>query len=140
MNLVGDLGLLNMDSRTQDAHGRIRNTCEMVRQTKGLTVDVGLPAARTPDAKTYDLLNRRICFGVFQLEWRDARSLPQVSNRQRRAHHRVVDVIAGSDGSHSRIHQVRRPYGEVRMEHASVARGAHCAKETYGILIYQRSR
>jgi len=44
----------------------IRNTCEMVRQIKGIEVPIdNLPL---DDARTYDLLNKANTLGIFQLE------------------------------------------------------------------------
>src|SRR2546430_3441280 len=53
---VGDLGLLKMDFLGLKTLTVIRNTCEMVRQIKGIEVPIdNLPL---DDARTYDLLNK----------------------------------------------------------------------------------
>src|SRR5207253_6021258 len=66
MNPVGDLGLLKMDFLGLKTLTVIRNTCEMVKRTQGISVDIDhLPL---DDKKTYDLLNRAETLGVFQLE------------------------------------------------------------------------
>ena len=65
MGPVGDLGLLKMDFLGLKTLTVIRNTCEMVRQTRGIEVPVDdLPL---DDANTYDLLNKANTLGVFQL-------------------------------------------------------------------------
>ena len=65
MNPVGDLGLLKMDFGLKTLTV-IRNTCEMVKRTKGIAIDVDqLPL---DNQKTYELLNRAETLGVFQLE------------------------------------------------------------------------
>ena len=54
MNPVGDLGLLKMDFLGLKTLTVIRNTCEMIEQTRDLKIDVdSLPL---DDQKTYDLL------------------------------------------------------------------------------------
>ncbi len=101
MNPVGDLGLLKMDFLGLKTLTVIRNTCEMVKRTQGIEIDVD----RLPldDKKTYDLLNRAETLGVFQLEsGGDARFVPQISNQFRRAHHRACRVVSSRpDGTHS---------------------------------------
>ena len=57
MGPVGDLGLLKMDFLGLKTLTVIRNTCEMVKQTKG--IDVPIDDLPLDDAKTYDLLKRR---------------------------------------------------------------------------------
>src|SRR6184192_237173 len=55
MGPVGDLGLLKMDFLGLKTLTVIRNTCEMVRQTRGVEIPVDdLPL---DDARTYELLN-----------------------------------------------------------------------------------
>src|SRR5439155_4037978 len=66
MGPVGDLGLLKMDFLGLKTLTVIRNTCEMVGQTKGTEVPIdNLPL---DDARTYDLLNKANTLGIFQLE------------------------------------------------------------------------
>ena len=66
MGPVGDLGLLKMDFLGLKTLTVIRNTCEMVKQTRGIEVPIDdLPL---DDAKAYDLLNKANTLGVFQLE------------------------------------------------------------------------
>src|SRR5262245_49361532 len=66
MGPVGDLGLLKMDFLGLRTLTVIRNTCELVKQTKGIEVPIDdLPLG---DAKTYELLNKANTVGIFQLE------------------------------------------------------------------------
>src|SRR5579871_1321729 len=63
MGPVGDLGLLKMDFLGLKTLTVIRNTCEMVKQTRGIEVPIdNLPL---DDAHTYDLLNNANTLGVF---------------------------------------------------------------------------
>src|SRR6185436_7879190 len=66
MNPVGELGLLKMDFLGLKTLTVIRNTCEMVKRTRG--IDVPIDNLPLDDAKTYDLLNKANTLGVFQLE------------------------------------------------------------------------
>src|SRR5467141_2118235 len=56
MGPVGDLGLLKMDFLGLKTLAVIRNTCEMIKQTKG--IDVPIDHLPLDDARTYDLLNK----------------------------------------------------------------------------------
>ena len=87
MGPVGELGLLKMDFLGLKTLTVIRNTCDMIKRTRGIDVPVdNLPL---DDAKTYDLLNKANTLGIFQLEiWRDARFVPEIPDQFRRAHHR----------------------------------------------------
>jgi DNA polymerase III subunit alpha len=66
MGPVGDLGLLKMDFLGLKTLTVIRNTCEMVRRTRGIEVPIDL--LPLDDAATYQLLNSAQTLGVFQLE------------------------------------------------------------------------
>src|SRR5207245_10656873 len=66
MGPVGDLGLLKMDFLGLKTLTVIRNTCEMVKQTRG--IDVPIENLPLDDARTYDLLNKANTLGIFQLE------------------------------------------------------------------------
>ena len=134
MNPVGDLGLLKMDFLGLKTLTVIRNTCEMVRQTKGLTVDVD----RLPldDAKTYDLLNKANTLGVFQLESGGMRDLCrkfQIASVE----HITALVALYRPGPMDLIPEfIKRRHGEVKVEYEHPLLEP-IAKETYGILIYQ---
>src|SRR6266568_3345894 len=62
MNPVGDLGLLKMDFLGLKTLTVIRNTCELVKATKG--IDVPIDNLPLEDAKTYELLNNARTLGV----------------------------------------------------------------------------
>ena len=63
---ISDLGLLKMDFLGLKTLTVIRNTCEMVKATKGIAVPIdSLPL---DDPATYDLLNKANTLGIFQLE------------------------------------------------------------------------
>ncbi|MDW8309547.1 MAG: DNA polymerase III subunit alpha, partial [Verrucomicrobiales bacterium] len=66
MGPVGDLGLLKMDFLGLKTLTVIRNTCDMVKRTRG--VDVPIENLPLDDPKTYELLNRGETLGIFQLE------------------------------------------------------------------------
>ncbi|MEW6305914.1 MAG: DNA polymerase III subunit alpha [Verrucomicrobiota bacterium] len=134
MNPVGDLGLLKMDFLGLKTLTVIRNTCEMVKRTKGIAIDVdNLPL---DDAKTYDLLNKANTLGVFQLESGGMRDLCrkfQISSVE----HITALVALYRPGPMDLIPDfIERRHGRVQIEYAHpLLEGI--SKETYGILIYQ---
>jgi DNA polymerase-3 subunit alpha len=134
MNPVGDLGLLKMDFLGLKTLTVIRNTCEMVKRTKGIAIDVDhLPL---DDKKTYDLLNRAETLGVFQLESGGMRDLCrkfQISSVE----HITALVALYRPGPMDLIPEfIKRRHGEmeIKYEHPLLE---PIARETYGILIYQ---
>jgi len=134
MNPVGDLGLLKMDFLGLKTLTVIRNTCEMVRQTHGISVPIdNLPL---DDQKTYDLLNRAETLGVFQLESGGMRDLCrkfQISSVE----HITALVALYRPGPMELIPEfIKRRHGEIEIkyEHPLLE---PIARETYGILIYQ---
>jgi DNA polymerase-3 subunit alpha len=134
MNPVGDLGLLKMDFLGLKTLTVIRNTCEMVKRTQGIEIDVDhLPL---DDQKTYDLLNRAETLGVFQLESGGMRDLCrkfQISSIE----HITALVALYRPGPMELIPEfIRRRHGEmeIKYEHPLLE---PIARETYGILIYQ---
>ncbi|MFZ1072437.1 MAG: DNA polymerase III subunit alpha [Verrucomicrobiia bacterium] len=134
MNPVGDLGLLKMDFLGLKTLTVIRNTCEMVRRTHGITVPIDhLPL---DDAKTYDLLNKAETLGVFQLESGGMRDLCrkfQISSIE----HITALVALYRPGPMELIPEfIKRRHGEIEIkyEHPLLE---PIARETYGILIYQ---
>ncbi|HEY3762974.1 MAG TPA: DNA polymerase III subunit alpha [Verrucomicrobiae bacterium] len=134
MNPVGDLGLLKMDFLGLKTLTVIRNTCEMVKRTKGIQVDTDhLPL---DDKKTYDLLNRAETLGVFQLESGGMRDLCrkfQISSIE----HITALVALYRPGPMDLIPDfIKRRHGEVKIEYEHPLLES-IAKETYGILIYQ---
>jgi DNA polymerase III subunit alpha len=134
MNPVGDLGLLKMDFLGLKTLTVIRNTCEMVKQTKGIDVPVeNLPL---DDAKTYDLLNKANTLGIFQLESGGMRDLCrkfQISSVE----HITALVALYRPGPMELIPEfIRRRHGEVKIEYEHPLLEP-IARETYGVLIYQ---
>ncbi len=93
MGPVGDLGLLKMDFLGLKTLTVIRNTCEMVKRTQGIEINIDqLPL---DDKKTYDLLNRAETLGVFQLESGGMRDLcKKISDQFRGTHHRACCVVS----------------------------------------------
>ena len=134
MGPVGKLGLLKMDFLGLKTLTVIRNTCEMVKRTKGVTVDVDqLPL---DDAKAYDLLNKANTLGIFQLESGGMRDLCrkfQIASVE----HITALVALYRPGPMDLIPEfIKRRHGEVKVEYEHPLLEP-IAKETYGILIYQ---
>jgi len=134
MNPVGELGLLKMDFLGLKTLTVIRNTCEMVKRTQGVTIDIDhLPL---DDKKTYDLLNRAETLGVFQLEsggMRDLCKKFQISSVE----HITALVALYRPGPMDLIPDfIKRRHGEIKVEYEHPLLES-ISKETYGILIYQ---
>jgi DNA polymerase-3 subunit alpha len=134
MGPVGDLGLLKMDFLGLKTLTVIRNTCEMVKRTQGISVDVDqLPL---DDKKTYDLLNRAETLGVFQLEsggMRDLCKKFQISSVE----HITALVALYRPGPMDLIPDfIKRRHGEIEIKYEHPLLES-ISKETYGILIYQ---
>jgi DNA polymerase III subunit alpha len=134
MGPVGELGLLKMDFLGLKTLTVIRNTCEMVRQTRGLEVPIdNLPL---DDARTYDLLNKANTLGIFQLESGGMRDLCrkfQIGSIE----HITALVALYRPGPMDLIPEfIRRRHGEVKIEYEHPLLEP-IARETYGILIYQ---
>jgi DNA polymerase III subunit alpha len=112
----------------------IRNTCEMVKRTQGIQIDIDhLPL---DDAKTYDLLNKAETLGIFQLESGGMRDLCrkfQISSVE----HITALIALYRPGPMELIPEfIKRRHGEVKIEYEHPLLEP-IAKETYGILIYQ---
>ena len=134
MGPVGDLGLLKMDFLGLKTLTVIRNTCEMVKQTRGIEVPIDDPPL--DDARTYDLLNKANTLGVFQLESGGMRDLCrkfQIGSVE----HITALVALYRPGPMDLIPEfIRRRHGEVKIEYEHPLLEP-IARETYGILIYQ---
>ncbi len=134
MNPVGDLGLLKMDFLGLKTLTVIRNTCEMVKRTQ--SVEINVDQLPLDDKKTYDLLNRAETLGVFQLEsggMRDLCKKFQISSVE----HITALVALYRPGPMELIPEfIKRRHGEIEIkyEHPLLEQ---ISKETYGILIYQ---
>jgi len=134
MGPVGDLGLLKMDFLGLKTLTVIRNTCEMVKQTRGIEVPIdGLPLN---DAKTYDLLNKANTLGVFQLESGGMRDLCrkfQISSVE----HITALIALYRPGPMDLIPEfISRRHGEVKIDYEHPLLEPIC-RETYGIMVYQ---
>ena len=134
MGPVGELGLLKMDFLGLKTLTVIRNTCEMVRQTRGVQVPIDdLPL---DDARTYDLLNKANTLGVFQLESGGMRDLCrkfQISSVE----HITALIALYRPGPMDLIPEfIGRRHGEVRIEYPHPLLEPIC-RETYGIMVYQ---
>ena len=134
MNPVGELGLLKMDFLGLKTLTVIRNTCEMVKRTQGVAIDID--HLLLDDRKTYDLLNRAETLGIFQLESGGMRDLCrkfQISSVE----HITALVALYRPGPMELIPEfIKRRHGEIEIkyEHPLLE---PIARETYGILIYQ---
>src|ERR1043165_6182646 len=134
MGPVGDLGLLKMDFLGLKTLTVIRNTCEMVKRTRGVEVPIdNLPL---DDAKTYDLLNKANTLGIFQLESGGMRDLCrkfQISSVE----HITALIALYRPGPMELIPEfIRRRHGEVKIEYEHPLLEPIC-RETYGIMVYQ---
>ena len=134
MGPVGDLGLLKMDFLGLKTLTVIRNTCEMVKQTRGIAVPIdSLPL---DDAQTYDLLNKANTLGVFQLESGGMRDLCrkfQISSVE----HITALIALYRPGPMDLIPEfISRRHGEVKIEYPHPLLEPIC-RETYGIMVYQ---
>jgi DNA polymerase-3 subunit alpha len=134
MGPVGDLGLLKMDFLGLKTLTVIRNTCEMVKQTRGF--DVPIDDLPLNDAKTYDLLNKANTLGIFQLESGGMRDLCrkfQISSVE----HITALIALYRPGPMELIPEfIKRRHGEVKIEYEHPLLEKIC-RETYGIMVYQ---
>jgi DNA polymerase-3 subunit alpha len=134
MGPIEKLGLLKMDFLGLRTLTVIASTIELVRESRGLTLDVD--TFPLDDPKTYQLLSEARTFGVFQLEsvgMRDA--LRQLKPE------RLEDVIAMvalyRPGPMQMIPEfVARRHGRMKpsYEHPLMEK---YLRETYGIMVYQ---
>jgi DNA polymerase-3 subunit alpha len=134
MDPVGALGLLKMDFLGLKTLTVIRNTCALVKQTKG--IDIPIDDLPLDDAKTYDLLNKANTIGIFQLESGGMRDLCrkfQISSVE----HITALVALYRPGPMELIPDfIKRRHGEIKIEYEHPLLEP-LSKETYGVLIYQ---
>ena len=130
MSPVGDLGLLKMDFLGLKTLTVIRNTCELVKRTKG--IDVPIDNLPLDDAKTYDLLNKANTIGIFQLESGGMRDLCRkfkISSIE----HITALVALYRPGPMDLIPDfIKRRHGEVKIEYPHPLLEP-ISKETYGV-------
>ncbi len=134
MGPVGDLGLLKMDFLGLKTLTVIRNTCELVKAGKGAEIPIDqLPLE---DARTYELLNKALTVGIFQLESGGMRDLCrkfQISSVE----HITALIALYRPGPMELIPEfISRRHGEVRIEYEHPLLEPIC-RETYGIMVYQ---
>ena len=134
MNPVGDLGLLKMDFLGLKTLTVIRRSCEMIKETKGIEINVDkLPL---DDEKTYDLLNRGLTVGVFQLESGGMRDLCR-KFKIGSVEHITALISLYRPGPMDLIPDfIERRHGRKEVEYVHPMLES-ISKETYGILIYQ---
>jgi DNA polymerase III subunit alpha len=134
MGPVGDLGLLKMDFLGLKTLTVIRNTVDMVRQTRGIEIPIdNLPL---DDAATYELLNNARTLGVFQLESGGMRDLCK-KFRLASVEHITALVSLYRPGPMDLIPDfIKRRHGEQTIEYPHPLLEP-IARETYGVLIYQ---
>ncbi len=134
MNPVGDLGLLKMDFLGLKTLTVIRNTCEMVKRTRGIDIDID----RIPldDAYSYGLLNKGMTVGVFHLESGGMRDLCRKFEIAS-VEHITALVSLYRPGPMDLIPDfIERRHGRAEIEYVHpLLEGI--SKETYGVLIYQ---
>ena len=134
MGPVGDLGLLKMDFLGLKTLTVIRNTCEMVKRTRG--IDVPIDNLPLDDAKAYDVLNKANTLGVFQLESGGMRDLCrkfQISSIE----HITALIALYRPGPMELIPEfISRRHGQVKIEYEHALLEPIC-RETYGIMVYQ---
>src|SRR2546423_140438 len=134
MGPVGDLGLLKMDFLGLKTLTVLRNTCELVKATKGIEIPIDdLPL---DDAKTYEILNKGNTVGIFQLESGGMRDLCrkfQISSIE----HITALIALYRPGPMELIPEfIKRRHGEVKIEYEHPLLEPICS-ETYGIMVYQ---
>ncbi len=134
MGPVGDLGLLKMDFLGLKTLTVLRNTVDLVKRTRGLSLDLdNLPL---DDARTYELLNNAQTLGVFQLEsggMRDLCKKFQIASVE----HITALISLYRPGPMDLIPDfIRRRHGQQAVEYPHPLLEP-IAQETYGILIYQ---
>ena len=134
MGPVGELGLLKMDFLGLKTLTVLRNTCEMVKRTKG--IDVPIDDLPLDDAATYELLNKANTLGVFQLESGGMRDLCrkfQIGSVE----HITALIALYRPGPMELIPDfIRRRHGELLIEYEHPLLEPIC-RETYGIMVYQ---
>jgi DNA polymerase-3 subunit alpha len=112
----------------------LRNTCEMVRRSKGAEID--LERIPLDDAATYELLNRAQTLGVFQLESGGMRELCrrfQIASVE----HITALVALYRPGPMDLIPDfIERRHGRAPIEYVHPLMEG-ISRETYGVLIYQ---
>lgn len=134
MEAVGALGLLKMDFLGLKTLTVIRNTCEMVKQTRG--VDVPIDRLPLDDPKTYELLNKANTLGVFQLESSGMRDLCRKFGISSIEHITALIALYRPGPMELIPEFIRRRHGEMAIEYEHPLLEPIC-RETYGVMVYQ---
>ncbi|HON07012.1 MAG TPA: DNA polymerase III subunit alpha, partial [Verrucomicrobiota bacterium] len=134
MGPVSDLGLLKMDFLGLKTLTVIRNTCELVKKTRG--IDIKIDEIPTDDQKTYDLLNRGETIGVFQLESSGMRDLCRRFQINSIEHITALVALYRPGPMDLLDNFIERRHGRAPIQYAHPLL-EQISKETYGVLIYQ---
>ncbi|MCX7871675.1 MAG: DNA polymerase III subunit alpha [Verrucomicrobiae bacterium] len=134
MGPVGDLGLLKMDFLGLKTLTVIRNTCQMIKKTRG--IDVKIDQIPLDDAKTYELLNRGETIGVFQLESSGMRDLCRRFQIKSIEHITALVALYRPGPMDLLDDFIKRRHGKAPIEYVHPLLES-ISKETYGVLIYQ---
>src|SRR5436305_10632700 len=134
MGPVGDLGLLKMDFLGLKTLTVMRNTCEMVKRTRG--IDVPIDNLPLDDANTYDLLNKAQTLGIFQLESGGMRDLCRKFQTSSIEHITALIALYRPGPMELIPEFIKRRHGEVKIEYEHPLLEPIC-RETYGIMVYQ---
>lgn len=128
------LGLLKMDFLGLRTLTIIQDTCDMVRQLTGQTIDLG--RIQLDDKPTFDLINKGNTVSIFQLESSGMRDLCR-----RFGVHRIEDIIAlialYRPGPMQFLDEfIERKMGKTKVEY-DLPSMKPILEETYGIMLYQ---
>lgn len=134
MGPVSDLGLLKMDFLGLKTLTVIRNTCELVKKTRG--IDIKIDDIPTDDQKTYDLLNRGETVGVFQLESSGMRDLCRRFQINSIEHITALVALYRPGPMDLLDNFIERRHGRAPIQYAHPLL-EQISRETYGVLIYQ---
>jgi len=134
MGPVGDLGLLKMDFLGLKTLSVIRNTCQLVRQTRG--EEISIQNIPLDDEATYQLLNDGDTLGIFQLESEGMRDLCRKFGI-RSLEHIIALIALYRPGPMDLIPEfLDRRHGRAKVEYDHPLLEPIC-RETYGIFVYQ---
>jgi DNA polymerase-3 subunit alpha len=134
MKELEDAGLLKMDFLGLDTLSIIRDTIELVKQTRGETIDIdNIPV---DDPKTYELFSKGQTTGVFQFE-----SAPMREYLKKLKPTSINDLSAMNalyrPGPMDFINDfIDRKHGRKKIEYLHPVL-EEILKETYGIIVYQ---
>jgi len=136
MNGIEKLGLLKMDFLGLGTLTLIKNTVDIIRQTRG--VEINIDSIPLDDQATYKLLSEARTLGVFQLESSGLREILKKLKPEN-----FEDIIAlvalyrpGPLGSGMVEDFISRKHGQtkIKYEHPDLE---EILKETYGVILYQ---